>query len=78
MVRRTTAWEEGRVDRQICANVFGLWWRSESPGHDELRCVLYLINGTVMGNHFREQACARCPFSRFACQTKTIAVRSVT
>jgi hypothetical protein len=50
----------------------------ESPGHDELRCVLYLINGTVMGNHFREQACARCPFSRFACQTKTIAVRSVT
>jgi hypothetical protein len=23
-------------------------WRVESPGHDELRCVLFLINGTVM------------------------------
>jgi hypothetical protein len=22
-------------------------WRVESPGHDELRCVLFLINGTV-------------------------------
>jgi hypothetical protein len=23
-------------------------WRVESPGHDELRCVFFLINGTVM------------------------------
>jgi hypothetical protein len=30
-------------------------WRVESPGHDELRCVLFLINGTVMEDHFREQ-----------------------
>ena len=30
-------------------------WRAESPGHDELRCVLYLINGTVMEDHFRQQ-----------------------
>jgi hypothetical protein len=26
-----------------------------SPGHDELRCVLFLINGTVMEDHLREQ-----------------------
>ena len=26
-----------------------------SPGHDELRCVFFLINGTVMRDHFREQ-----------------------
>jgi hypothetical protein len=32
-------------------------WRVESPGHDELRCVLFLINGTVMDDHFREQGC---------------------
>jgi hypothetical protein len=30
-------------------------WRGVSPGHDELRCVLFLINGTVMDDHFREQ-----------------------
>jgi hypothetical protein len=30
-------------------------WRVWSPGHDELRCVLYLINGTVRDDHFREQ-----------------------
>jgi hypothetical protein len=29
--------------------------RAKSPGHDELRCVLFLINGTVMEDHFREQ-----------------------
>jgi hypothetical protein len=23
-------------------------WRADSPGHDELRCVFFLINGTVM------------------------------
>jgi hypothetical protein len=28
---------------------------TDSPGHDELRCVLFLINGTVMEDHFREQ-----------------------
>jgi hypothetical protein len=30
-------------------------WRAVSPGHDELRCVLFLINGTVMEDHLREQ-----------------------
>jgi hypothetical protein len=29
--------------------------RFKSPGHDELRCVLFLINGTVMEDHFKEQ-----------------------
>ncbi len=46
---------KAKGDRQVCANVFGLWWRVQSPGHDELRCVLFLINGTVMEDHFREQ-----------------------
>jgi hypothetical protein len=46
---------KAKGDRQICANVFGLWLETDSPGHDELRCVLYLINGTVMEDHFREQ-----------------------
>jgi hypothetical protein len=30
-------------------------WRASSPGHDELRCVLFLINGTVIGDSFRAQ-----------------------
>jgi len=30
-------------------------WRAMSPGHDELRCALFLINGTVMEDHLREQ-----------------------
>ena len=30
-------------------------WRKDSPGHDELRCGLFLVNGTVMEDHFREQ-----------------------
>jgi hypothetical protein len=64
MVRRLTAREKRRVDRQICANVFGLWWRAVSPGHDELRCVLFLINGTVMEDHFREQV-ASTPLGLF-------------
>ena len=34
-------------------------WKVESPGHDELRCVLFLINGTVMEDHFREQVATR-------------------
>jgi hypothetical protein len=33
------------------------WRQIRSPGHDELRCVLFLINGTVMetilGKRFR-------------------------
>jgi hypothetical protein len=36
MVRRATArgvWSK----RQVCANVFGLWLETSSPGHDELR-----------------------------------------
>src|SRR5258708_16381176 len=31
------------------------WRQIRSPGHDELRCVLFLINGTVMEDHFREE-----------------------
>jgi hypothetical protein len=30
-------------------------WRAVSFGHDELRYVLFLINGTVIADHFREQ-----------------------
>jgi len=30
-------------------------WRADSPGHDELRCVLFLINGTVVEDHLRER-----------------------
>jgi hypothetical protein len=59
MVRRTTASDKRSGDRQVCANVFGLWWRAESPGHDELRCVVFLINGTVIEDHFRERLRAR-------------------
>jgi hypothetical protein len=55
MIRRRTAREKRRVDRQICANVFGLCVESGDSGHDELRCALFLINGTVMEDHFREQ-----------------------
>jgi hypothetical protein len=45
---------EGAIDRS--AQMYSAFvWRVESPGHDELRCVLFLINGTVMKDHFREQ-----------------------
>jgi hypothetical protein len=45
---------EGPIDRS--AQMYSAFeWRVESPGHDELRCVLFLINGTVMEDHFREQ-----------------------
>ena len=44
-----------KADRQICANVSGLCERADSPGQDELRRVLFLINSTVMEGHFREQ-----------------------
>jgi hypothetical protein len=39
-------------------------WRVESPGHDELRCVLFLINGTVMEDHFQAQV-ASTPLGLF-------------
>jgi hypothetical protein len=45
---------EGWIDRS--AQMYSAYrWRAESPGHDELRCVLFLINGTVIADHFREQ-----------------------
>ncbi len=45
---------EGVIDRSAqMYSAFG--WRIVSPGHDELRCVLSLINGTVMEDHLREQ-----------------------
>jgi hypothetical protein len=45
---------EGSIDRS--AQMYSaLVWRTASPGHDKLRCVLFLINGTVMRDHFREQ-----------------------
>jgi len=34
-------------------------WRVESPGHDELRCVFFLINGTVMKTISRSRFRAR-------------------
>ena len=55
-VRRTTAREERRgrsTGLRKCIRLFK--WRAVSPGHDELRCVLFLINGTVISDHFREQ-----------------------
>jgi hypothetical protein len=30
-------------------------WRVESPSHDELSCVLFLVNRTVIADHFLEQ-----------------------
>src|ERR1700733_8003097 len=45
---------EGWIDRS--AQMYSAFvWRANSPGHDELRCVLFLINGTAMEDHFREQ-----------------------
>jgi hypothetical protein len=49
MVRRTTAREKLRSDRQVCGNVFGLWLENVSPGHDELRCVPVLTSRSVVG-----------------------------
>jgi hypothetical protein len=49
---------EEAIDRSAqMYSAFG--WRAKSPGHDELRCVLFLINGTVMEDHFREQLLQR-------------------
>jgi hypothetical protein len=31
------------------------WRQIRSPDHDELRCVLLLINGTLMEDHFKER-----------------------
>jgi hypothetical protein len=45
---------EGSIDRSA-QMYLAFVWRAKSPGHDELRCVLFLINGTVMEDHFREQ-----------------------
>jgi hypothetical protein len=63
MVRRATnVWSAaglqgksvGLIDRS--AQMYSAFvWRAQSPGHDELRCVLFLINGTVIADHFREQ-----------------------
>jgi hypothetical protein len=45
---------EGWIDRS--AQMYSAYrWRAVSPGHDELRCVLFLINGTVIADHFRKQ-----------------------
>jgi hypothetical protein len=37
--------------RQVCANVFGLWVESSSPGQDELRACLSLLNSSVVEDH---------------------------
>jgi hypothetical protein len=37
MVRRPTARKKLRARRQVCANVFGLWWSIAAPRQDELR-----------------------------------------
>src|SRR5277367_1795277 len=55
MVRRTTAREKRRANDRSAQMYSAFEWRGRSPGHDELRCVLFLINGTVMEDHFREQ-----------------------
>jgi hypothetical protein len=55
MVRRTTAREKRRAIGRSAQMYSAFGWRAVSPGHDELRCVLFLINGTVMKDHFREQ-----------------------
>ena len=41
------------------------WREIRSPGHDELRCVLFLINGTVMEDILEkvfERAVGNCSF----------------
>ena len=50
---------DGRSSGNEAARIHGeasvVWSRAVSPGHDELRYVFFLINGTVMRDHFREQ-----------------------
>jgi hypothetical protein len=41
--------------RQVCGNVFGLWWEIISPGHDEFRCVAVLTSRWVVEDHYRYQ-----------------------
>jgi hypothetical protein len=55
MVRRRTAREKLRSDRQVCGNVFGLSVEIISPGHDEFRCAPVLTSRSVVGDHFRDQ-----------------------
>ena len=46
--------KEKAIDRS--AQMYSAFeWRAMSPGHDELRCALFLINGTVMEDHLRAQ-----------------------
>src|SRR6202042_2171360 len=49
-------------------------WRAKSPGHDELRCVLFLINGTVMkticGSRLRARRWEL--FVRLSCPMQTL------
>jgi hypothetical protein len=52
--RAITGESEALIDKSAqMYSAFG--WRAESPGHDELRCVFFQINGTVMEDHLREQ-----------------------
>jgi putative SOS response-associated peptidase YedK len=51
-------WLQGKSEEWIdrSAQMYSAFvWRVKSPGHDELRCVLFLINGTVMEDHFQAQ-----------------------
>jgi hypothetical protein len=45
-----------------------------SPGHDELRRALFLLNGAVMGDHSREQVSSTPwgPFVRLGCPLQTL------
>ncbi len=46
--RNQNVWSAARLQglvwarRQVCANVFGLWLETNSPGHDEMRACLPL------------------------------------
>ena len=46
---------EWRIDRSAQMYSAFDWREMRSPGHDELRCVLFLINGTVIADHFRDE-----------------------
>jgi len=44
----------------VLSRAFGLIesafvWRAKSLGHEEMRCPLFLLNGAVMEDHFKEQ-----------------------
>ena len=56
MVRRPDCKGKAKSGIDRSAQMYSAFvWRVETPGHDELRCVLFLVNGTVMEDHFREQ-----------------------